>query len=405
MIWSLSAKNVWRNKTRSIVIIASIALGTIGGIMSAAVYMGISERRIRSALRNEVPDILLRNHAYKISNEAQDSIAGGLAIMNDLKKNPAIVGVSPHMLWEGMASTTKTSSGVSIEGINPELEKEVFKLYETIADSSGIFLNDGSNNRIVVGQKLADKLGVKLTQKIVLTVQALDGSLVGGAYRVAGIYKTESAAYDEKHVYLLQPDLSALTGSKVQAVHGLNIRLKNMGDLEAILASLKKQYPMLEVETWKDLQPDLAYLAYMAEGILPIIMFIILLALAFGIVNTMLMAVLERMREFGMLRAIGMKKRRLFNMVMLETVFLTLTGGLLGMILTKLMLTFTSRTGIEVSTGTEGYNGLTKIYPNVSTEYFIIVIVLVILTGIFSSLYPAIKTLKIKPLEALRADS
>jgi ABC-type antimicrobial peptide transport system permease subunit len=134
---------------------------------------------------------------------------------------------------------------------------------------------------------------------------------------------------------------------------------------------------------------------------------IILAALAFGIINTMLMVVMERTRELGTLTAIGMNKKKVFSMIMLESVFLSLIGGVTGMVLSYLNILVTSKTGIDLSQYSEGFGALgysAKVYPQISAGFFVIVTVLIIITGVISSIYPAQKALKLNPLEAIRTE-
>jgi ABC-type antimicrobial peptide transport system permease subunit len=138
-----------------------------------------------------------------------------------------------------------------------------------------------------------------------------------------------------------------------------------------------------------------------------VFMIIILAALAFGIVNTMLMVVLERTKELGMLTAIGMNKKKVFSMIMLESVFMSLIGGVIGMIVSECIILLTSRNGINFSQYAEGFEAMgfsSHIYPQIDPQFFIEVAVLIILTGILSSIYPARKALKLDPADAVRTE-
>jgi ABC-type antimicrobial peptide transport system permease subunit len=134
---------------------------------------------------------------------------------------------------------------------------------------------------------------------------------------------------------------------------------------------------------------------------------IILAALAFGIVNTMLMVVLERTRELGMLTAIGMNKRKVFSMIMLESVFLSLIGGLAGMLTGWIIIILTAKNGInfvKYAEGLEAYGYSAHLFPEITLGFFIMVTILIIITGILSSIYPAMKALKLNPVEAIRTE-
>ena len=158
---------------------------------------------------------------------------------------------------------------------------------------------------------------------------------------------------------------------------------------------------------WKEIQPDLAMMTDMVQKFYAVFMVIILAALAFGIVNTMLMVVLERTKELGMLTAIGMNKKRVFRMIMLESVFLSLVGGVAGMFISEVIIGLTARKGINFASYADGLEAMgftAHIYPVISLSFSIMVAVLIVLTGILSSIYPALKALKLDPSEALRTE-
>ena len=168
---------------------------------------------------------------------------------------------------------------------------------------------------------------------------------------------------------------------------------------------LKQKFPEIEVKTWKEIQPELGLTISVGDQMVYIFMGIILLALAFGIVNTMMMAVLERTREIGMLLALGMNKFKIFLMIVFETFFLILAGSPVGIGLALITITITQKTGIDFSQFSEVYSSFgysSIIYPSLTLRQFSIIMILVLITASFSALLPARRALKLNPADSLK---
>jgi len=242
-----------------------------------------------------------------------------------------------------------------------------------------------------------------------LTLTFLDNqnNQTGGRFRIAGLYDVANSMYESLQVFVIGDQLRNLTGFPPGASHQVIVRLNDVEETDNIATEITTLFPELEVLTWKKLQPDLAMMSELTAVMYAFFMAIILAALAFGIVNTMLMVVLERTKELGMLTAIGMNKKKVFRMIMTESVFLSLTGGVLGMIISKILIALTARNGITLSSMQEGFEQMgfsPQIYPEIGTQYFILVTIMIIITGVLSSIYPALKALKLDPSEALRTE-
>ncbi|MDF1548274.1 MAG: FtsX-like permease family protein [Bacteroidales bacterium] len=247
------------------------------------------------------------------------------------------------------------------------------------------------------------RLGAKVTVTISDTAQIM----VPITFRVTGIYKTSNDMFDGMTAFVLENAVLKETGFGKDFIHEIAILTTNNEEGVLVAKELQRSLPNYSVLSWKQIAPDLAYMSDMMEFMDFIYVGIIMLALAFGIINTMLMAVLERAKELGMLMAIGMNKMRVFSMIMLESVFLTLTGAIVGMGASALIFALLARSGINLSMWSEGFEAMgysAIIYPVVSAGNYINIILLVILTGILASIWPARKALKMNPAEALRTE-
>jgi ABC-type lipoprotein release transport system permease subunit len=233
---------------------------------------------------------------------------------------------------------------------------------------------------------------------VVLSFQDLDNEITSGAFTITGIFKTASTPYDERNVFVRAEDLQNLLAERA-IYHEIAIMLYHENVSDAVAADLNEEFAGIIAESWHELSPELRYITEAGGSLSVYIMAVIMLALAFGILNTMLMAIFERMRELGMLLAIGMSKLRLFLMIMLESVILTLTGAAAGLMIAYLTLQYLGDKGIDMtSMGGEsmaefGYDAI--VYPIAYTNDYTATIFLVVITAILAAVYPAIKALRV----------
>jgi putative ABC transport system permease protein len=475
MITDIAWKNVWRNKTRSLIVISAVAIGVFAGVFTMAAINSSILQRIDAAVNEELSHIQVNNKDFRSSNDIQNIIKDFPSVMSALRSMTGVKEVTGRIIIKGIASTSAKSTGVEINGIDVEKEKKIFTLDKKLISGTGSYFNEKSKyNTVFIGEKLAKELniiryiispealsalknekvpaavisklqplydqrftsdkkfsktfqnlltskefkkyGMKIKEaawsyregsKIILSFLDVNNMQTGAAFRVTGIFRTNNDMFENTSLFVPIEELRTLTGMKEGTFHRAIALLDKSDRTNEITPKIRAALPEYEVLNWKEIQPDLAMIADFMEQIYGIFMGIILLALAFGIVNTMLMAVLERTKELGMLMAIGMNRRKIFSMIMLESVFLSIVGGFAGMIISGVVIGITGKTGINLvkySEGMEAFGYSAHLFPAIDVPFFITTTILIVLTGIFSSIYPARKALKLNPVEAIRAE-
>lgn len=403
MLFQIAWRNIWRNTSRSSVVISSIIIGVWAGIFILAFSWGLYQNNINESVYRQLSHIQIHHPTFLEESDSKYTLSNTNEIINKLEANERIASVSARIITTGMISSTTTASGVKIYGIDPTAESKQIALNESVKE--GTYFDSRKNNDILIGEKLAKKLKIKIKSKVVLTFTNVQSEIVSGAFRVGGIYKTKNSSLDEVNVYVQQRYLRKLLELEASQSNEIAILIKNEDELERIKAFSATLVSNGKIEDWKALSPELGMIIESFNLYTYILTGIILLALTFGIINTMLMSILERIRELGMLMAIGMNKQKIFLMIMLETFYLTLVGCPIGLFIGWLSVTLLGKTGINIamfSEGLEAYGFNSMIYPSLENKYYVIIGTMCLMTALLSAIYPAYKALQLNPSEAIR---
>jgi len=406
VLTKIAWRSIWRSKLRSAVVIFAIASGLLGGLFSSAWINGMANQRVENTFIYEIGHMQMHHPDYAENKDVKKTIQSTQKKLEELKTIPGIQAVTERVLVTGMSATANKNMGVSIVGVDPDREKEIFQIYKKIDSGSGGFFDSKRKNPIVISRALAEELKAKLKSKIVLTFQDYNGEITGAAFKVVGIYKTDNNPWDKVHVFVMNKDLRRILELPQDESHEIVMLLDDFEQAATLEPQLQSKFTDAKVEGWAEISPYLSLMSGYMDTMMGLFMAIILGALGFGIVNTMLMVVLERTKELGMLMAVGMTKRRVFLMIMLETIFLAMVGAIIGEILSVLIINYFNKSGIDLSFVAEGmesvgYAAIT--YPMLEGYRYIQITILVIITAILASVYPAWKALKLHPAEALRS--
>ena len=400
---TIAWRNIWRNKLRSSIVIMAVTIGLFGGLAASGIMKGMVLDMLKNTLENQISDIQIHNTDFVANNEVEFLIKNSTEIINKIKGNHSVVAVCQRTKSYGMASTASKGVGVTIVGIIPEKEKLVTKIYDKL--KSGTYFTSNKKNRIVISEKLAKKLNAKVKSKIVLTFQDFNGNLTGASFKVDGIYSTQNAMFDNQNIFVKKSDIDRLLDLPKNTSHEIAVLLENYQETVPSVDIIKQQFPNYLVQGWYDIDPYLKLTSSLTTYMLFIFMSIIMLALGFAIVNTMLMVILERTKELGMIMAIGMNRIKVFKMIMYETTMLAIVGGIVGLLVSMLFTWHYGKAGIDISSVSEGFESLgysSVMHPVLDFIDYIEVIAMVMVTGIIASIFPTIRALKMKPADAVR---
>ncbi|MCD4736191.1 MAG: FtsX-like permease family protein [Bacteroidales bacterium] len=405
MIWSIAWRNVWRNKLRSIIVLAAITVGLFAGVFSSGFYKGMADARLKTGIKTEVSHIQIHQPEYTLNKEIKLFVNNSDEIVDQINKMSVVEGASRRIIAECFFKTAHGTRGVKIVGIEPEREKIVTDIYSHLREGS--YLKEEKRiPRILIGQKLGEKLRLKIGSKIPVDIIDIDGNFSSKLYKVGGFFETNNTGFDESVVFVRFQELRAQLNLPEDVAHEIAIYLQTDADLSTTKEELEKKYPGLEVKSWREISKELAMMTDSMDQYMYIFVLIILLALCFGIINTMLMVVLERTKELGMLMAIGMNRFRVFLMIIFESVFLSLSGGFLGITIGYGVIKIFEKRPIvlDMFKGFEQYGYSSEVYTSLPLRMAFNLTILVFFLGIISAIYPAWKAIRLNPSDALRTE-
>lgn len=401
MVFQIAWRNIWRSRTRSLVVIGSVLIGVWAILFIVAFSGAMVGGYVKNAIQNETSHFQIHHPDFVEDKELKFQLANPDAVLAETIETPMVKAATLRTIVNGMIRSSRGARGVIIRGVEPENERQVTEFDTNITE--GKYFSAGRKNEIIISERLAEKLKLKLRKKVVLQFQDLSGEIVAGAFRIIGIYKTGNNLFDDRIIAVKRSDLNELVGQQ-DIAHEVAVSLKNKEDLDATGASLKIALPDLLVENYREISPEVQLYESQIDISATIFTTIFMLALIFGIINTMLMAVLERNRELGMLMAVGMNKGKVFAMIVIETLLLGLIAAPIGLLLGWLTINYFGTHGIDLRTfsdSMEQFGLSTQIYTELAPKYYVSLAISVLITALLAALYPAWKAISLKPVEAI----
>lgn len=402
----LATRNVLRNRRRSLITLFAIAGGLGLMIFSANIGFGSYQEMIRVGVSSLAGAVVIQGEGYQEEQDSEIVVEDGDAIAAAVAAEHPDAVVVQRMFLQGLLNSPVNSVGVGVTAIQPGQEAQVSDWNEKIVE--GEYLDDDARG-IVIGVAMADTLGVEVGDKLVMMTQGED-DVTSRLFRVRGLFRTGSAEMDG-FIALIHIDAARELTGLPTASNQVSLHLPNIKDAEAIAASLGATYSgqALEVLTWQEAIPAINGLIEQDRKSNNIMMVFIGVIVAFGVLNTVLMSVMERIREFGVMLSLGMAPRYLSRLVMMEGLFLGTFAVAVGVAGAAAVTIPLSSSGMDMSSmlgGTEtmdmaGIAISAVIYPAMDWGRIIGLCVGSVLLTALASAYPAWRAAQLKPVEAM----
>ena len=400
-ITKLSWRNLWRNPTRTNVTISAVALCIAVLIIFQSMIVGLIEKAKFTTTNLVIGEVQVHAEGYLDDRSIYKSLQNTEEIHLVAKENN--IGLVERSYGFGLISSGTKSAGTQFWGINPESELQHFDFANHI--DKGNFLTNTSLKKIVLGRKLASSIAADIGTELVVFVQGADGSLGNELFYVAGILKNMADNVDRGAAMILRKDFDILFSAN-NLIHEIALNSKGRFESEEIQKLLSARTADVDVETWQQLMPTIALMTEKMSVFMRTFFSLIFgIAASLGVMNTMIMSTYDRMREFGIIRAIGTTPWKILKQMSLEAILLTTIASVIGVVVGLSVALYFQKYGFDVSGGGNMSFGGVVMDPvwrgSVSVGIVLLPVVLLMLVSVVASIYPASIAARIKPVEAI----
>lgn len=404
-------RNIWRNPRRTLLTIAAIAFACVLLVFMLSFQFGSYDTMINASVRIHTGHLQVQARGYQNDQKIRQVIADPRPVQQALDAMPEVLAHTPRARAFALISSADRAYGVMVEGIVPEAEARVSTLPQIVRE--GEYFSDRSVDEglpdALIGLLLARNLKVTVGDELTLLGQGRDGSIAATVVRVRGIYSSGMDDFDRSAIQIPLAEFQAIFAMDM-AVHEIVVVGRRLSDAPAIKVALQDKLAGLAAKSdlvvldWEDLMPGLKEAIEMDLVSGGIFYLILIMVVAFSILNTFLMAIFERTYEFGVMMAMGTKPQRLTRLVLTESTSMTLVGVAAGMVLGCLVTFYFMQHGINL-----GANEISRqfgipdtLYPQLTVISITAGPLAVLLITLLAALYPALKIRRLKPVEAMR---
>jgi ABC-type lipoprotein release transport system permease subunit len=383
-----------------------ISLGFALALIFLGVADGVHNQMIRNAVRLGSGNLTVEHRGYPAEPSNDKLVSEASALKDRIRQVPGIRNVSERIIVMGLIYTADNSAGVAILGVDPANDMSRETLEPEIIE--GRYLRDDEKRGVLIGADLARRLRTSVGGKAVVTAQDASGQISSQLVRVRGVFRTGIDEMDGYFAQVSLPLARELLGVSDGATQ-IAVFLENEKHQARIKEKIEPLIsgPEATVFDWEDIMPDLVLFVQMDNAGTYIFMGIIMVVVALGILNTILMSVLERTREFGLMVALGMEPRRLLGLVVVETAFLSVVSLGAGAVLGFCAHLYLAEYGFDMGFTTDGQMTMagaifdTVVYSELAAARVLILVGVVFTVTFLAGIYPALRAARVDPVRAI----
>lgn len=399
----IASRNILRNKKRSLIVILAITIGLGALVFLRGFASGAQGQMVDNIVSVITSEISIVHKSMENIYNTNGFVEKPESVRKILREDKRIAGFAEEVFGTGIVASPEASIMTFVAGIDPAEELAIGSRFPLVA---GRLFDPQADHEILMGEKMRKILGVDLGEKVVLTVQDIHETLVGESFILVGTLEIGNDQLDSGNVILPFKKAQSLLGMEEQ-ISKFALKVHERQSIPEVVEDLRKQLKNTDllVMTWDELIPMMAQMIRFQNGMIFVVLLIVLSVVAAGILNTLLMSIVERVREFGLMLALGTKPAQVVLLLVTETFLLSLAGSFLGLLLGMTAILYFSHQGIDLSSFLSTFSNLligSHIYPRVDWTYLGAFVATVMGSNILVSFYPAWRASRLQPIEAMR---
>jgi len=403
LIFKLAWLNVWRRKARTLLVILMIGVSMSVMLGIQGLYDGMTNHMIESTLRSDSGEVSIYAPSHRLHQSLKYHIKETPTIIEQLSQIDAITAIAQRVKVTGLVSTARKSSMAKLIGIDKRQEQRFGDFEKFIIDGKW----NTQKNYALIGKKLAKTMKLSVGSRVIFSSQNLEGDLSSISLRIKAIVQTTNPAIDDMALFVSLSQAQEFAGLSVDDSTQIALRIDPQANLAKTKEKITTLLPNEDIYTWLELYPALEQMQEMMKVFNGISFFIVMLVVLIGIMGVMLVSILERLREFGILLAIGEPYKNMRLQVIVEALILGIGGYILGAILGGAALYYMKIYGLDLSAfsdGLEEFGMASTIYATIKSSYFSTTLIAIIVAALLSVILPIQRVKNLNPIEVIQGD-